>query len=135
MSQSTTNGYFGGYMGKRQPAGRLETKKCVQKMYTLRGRIEGKSLEAQERAASARMVTDLEMSSTLRGAVELFNLARGSIVWMWNYREALALNTSALFLQHLGLVFAHRGVHLHTQTFMVSDHSVTLGTFCHHSNL
>ena len=28
-SQATTNGYFGGYMGKRQPAGILEAKKCV----------------------------------------------------------------------------------------------------------
>ena len=50
-------------------------------------------------------------------------------------QRALALNTSALSLQRLVLVFAHRGVHLHTQIFMVSDHSVTLGTFCHHSNL
>ena len=75
-AQATTNGYFGGYIGKRQPAGKLETKKCVHKMHILRGRMEGKSQQAQERAASARMITDLEMGSTLRGAVELFNLAK-----------------------------------------------------------
>ena len=35
-TQVVTNGYFGGYIGKRQPAGTLETKKCVDKLFTLR---------------------------------------------------------------------------------------------------
>ena len=69
-TQTICNGYFGGYIGKRQPAGSLETKKCVDKLYTLRGKLQGKGRAAQLRAASGRLVTDLEMNSTYRGAVE-----------------------------------------------------------------
>ena len=75
-AQAATNGYFGGYIGKRQPAGKLETKKCVDEMLTLRARQAGKSFAQQQRAVSARMITDIEMNGTLRGAVEVFNLAR-----------------------------------------------------------
>ena len=35
-TQVVTNGYFGGYISKRQPAGTLETRKCVDKLLTLR---------------------------------------------------------------------------------------------------
>ena len=35
-AQANTNGYFGGYIGKAQPAGHMEIKKCIDKMYTLR---------------------------------------------------------------------------------------------------
>ena len=41
-TQATTNGYFGGYIGKRQKAGQMETKKCIDKMYTLRQRNQNK---------------------------------------------------------------------------------------------
>ena len=75
-TQTICNGYFGGYIGKRQPAGSLETKKCVENLYTLRAKQQGKGKAAQLRAASGRLVTDLEMNSTYRGAVELFNLCR-----------------------------------------------------------
>ena len=75
-TQTTTNGYFGGYIGKRQPAGALETKKCGDKLYTLRDRSRGKGKAAQLRAVSGRMITDLEVNSTYRGAVEVFNLCR-----------------------------------------------------------
>ena len=75
-TQSTTNGYFGGYIGKRQPAGALETRKCMDKLFTLRAKIRGKGQAAQLRAVSGRMITDVEMNSTYRGAVEVFNLAR-----------------------------------------------------------
>ena len=75
-AQTVTNGYFGGYVGKRQPAGTLEIKKCVDKMLTLRTKIQGRGAAAQVRAASGRLVTDLEMNSTFRGAVELFNFTR-----------------------------------------------------------
>ena len=71
-TQTVTMGYFGGYIGKRQPAGTLETKKCVDKLFTLREKIKGRGQAAQLRAASGRMVTDLEMNSTYRGAVEVF---------------------------------------------------------------
>ena len=65
------NGYFGGYNGKRQPGGSLETKRCVDKLFTLRSRMVGQSKAAQLRAASGRLITDIEMNGTLRGAVEL----------------------------------------------------------------
>ena len=73
---TVTNGYFGGYIGKRQPAGTLETKKCVDKLFTLRAKIQNRGKSAQLRAASGRLITDLEMNSTYRGAVEVFNLCR-----------------------------------------------------------
>jgi hypothetical protein len=75
-AQSVINGYFGGYIGKRQPAGAFELKKCVDKLFTLRTRYQGKGKAAQLRAASGRLITDLEMNSTYRGAVEIFNLCR-----------------------------------------------------------
>ena len=75
-TQSVVCGYFGGYVGKRQPAGALETKKCVDKLFTLRGKIAGHSKAQQVRSVSQRLITDLEMNSTYRGAVEVFNLCR-----------------------------------------------------------
>ena len=75
-TQVVTNGYFGGYIGKRQPAGSLETQKCVDKLFTLRAKIQGRGAAAQLRASSGRLVSDLEMNSTYRGAVEIFNLCR-----------------------------------------------------------
>ena len=44
--QVVTNGYFGGYIGKRQPAGTLETKKCVDKLFTSRAKIQGRGRAA-----------------------------------------------------------------------------------------
>ena len=73
--QSTRNGYFGGYINKRQLVGSLETKKCVDKMYTLRDRIRGRSEQDKLRAVTGRMITDIEMNGTIRGAVEVYNLA------------------------------------------------------------
>ena len=73
-AQAQTNGYFGGYIGKRQRAGKLETKKCVDKMHVLRNKNEGKSEFEQQRAVSGRMITDIETNGTLRGAVEQYNL-------------------------------------------------------------
>ena len=49
-TQATTNGYFGGYISKRQPVGHFETKKCVDKMYTLRAKQQG-ATEAQAQRA------------------------------------------------------------------------------------
>ena len=74
--QSVTNGYFGGYIGKRQPTGSLEFKKCIDKFCTLRSKMAGQGKTAQLRAASQRLMTEIEMNSTYRGAVEVFNLCR-----------------------------------------------------------
>ena len=73
-TQTVTNGYFGGYIGKQQPAGNLETRKCIDKLFTLRAKIEGKGKAKQLRACSGRLITELEMNTTYRGAVEIFNL-------------------------------------------------------------
>ena len=75
-AQSVTNGYFGGYIGKRQPTGKLEVRKCMEKMQRLRMKIATRSHASQVRAASGRLMTELEMNSTFRGAVEVFNLCR-----------------------------------------------------------
>ena len=49
----------------------METKKCVDKLLTLRAKIQGRGTAAQVRASSGRLITDLEMNSTYRGAVEV----------------------------------------------------------------
>ena len=74
LSQSTRNGHFGGHISKRQMVGHLETKKCIDKMYTLRARTAGATEAQRRRAVSGRMITVVEMNGTVRGAVELFNL-------------------------------------------------------------
>ena len=73
-TQSQRTGYIGGYMNKRQRAGRLEARKCIDKMHALRARVEGKSEYQQQRAVSGRLITDIEMNGTMRGAVEEHNL-------------------------------------------------------------
>jgi hypothetical protein len=42
----------------------------------LRHKIQSQSQTAKQRAVSGRMITDLEMNGTYRGAVEIFNLCR-----------------------------------------------------------
>ena len=74
--QSVTRGYFGGYIGKRQPGGGTELKKCLDKLCRLRLKTKSHSKAAQLRAASGRLMTELEMNSTYRGSVEVFNLCR-----------------------------------------------------------
>ena len=44
-------------------------------MYTLRQRSMGKSEKDKFRAVTGRMITDIEMNGTIRGSVEVFNLA------------------------------------------------------------
>ena len=69
-TQAQINGYFGGYISKRQKIGNLEARKCIDKMYVLRERKANESDLQKRRAVSGRMVTDIEMNGTLRGAVE-----------------------------------------------------------------
>lgn len=73
-AQTQTNGYFGGYQVKIQPAGRYDLKKCVDKMHILRERTKCLPASDKVRAVTRRMLTDLECRGTLRGAVEVFNL-------------------------------------------------------------
>ena len=72
--QSQRNGYFGGYICKRQRIGKTEIRKCINKMQKLRELNHDKSQYQQQRAVSGRMITDIEMNGTVRGAVEEFNL-------------------------------------------------------------
>ena len=73
-TQTMATGYFAGYIVKVQPCGRYELKKCTDKMYSLRERIQMRTTGDQARAATRRMLTDLEQKGVLRGAVECFNL-------------------------------------------------------------
>ena len=50
--QAATNGYVGGYIGKRQPSGKLETKESGDKMHVLREKLTNKSAAAQLRAVT-----------------------------------------------------------------------------------
>ena len=34
-----TNGYFGGYIGKGQPAGQMEIKKCIDEMHAIQDKL------------------------------------------------------------------------------------------------
>ena len=75
-TQSATNRCSGGYVGKRQPIRSLETRKYVDKQFSLRANMAGKSQTRQLRAASGRMVIGMEMNNTCRGAAEVLNLCR-----------------------------------------------------------
>jgi hypothetical protein len=112
-TQTQINGYFGGYIGKRQPAGAMEFKKCVNKLFTLRAKMAGQSKASQLRAASGRLVTELEMNSTYRGAVEVFNLCR-------NLREGDVLFAECIrtFNEHTmdARAWMHRLETLHMRT-------------------
>ena len=74
-AQAAANAYFAGYIAKRQPCGRFEAKKCISIMYELRKRKMEATEGAKLRAASGRVITDLEMNGTVWGAVEECNLA------------------------------------------------------------
>ena len=105
------NGYLGGYIGKRQPGGSMETRKCVKNLHTLRTRNLSKGKASQFRAASGRLITDIEMNSTYRGAVELFNLARNL-----NERDVLFAECIRTFNEHTvdGRAWLYRLESLHS---------------------
>ena len=54
-AQSVTNGYFGGYIGKRQLTGKLEVSKCKDKMQRVRMKIPTRSHASQVCAASGSL--------------------------------------------------------------------------------
>ena len=131
--QATRNGYFGGYINKRQPAGDLETKKCVDKMYTLRQRSMGKSEKDKFRAVTGRMITDIEMNGTIRGSVEVFNLASNlhdnDVLFAefirtfatrdvdgraWQHRMAVELQTTETTTGYISLIPATTRPHVRT---------------------
>ena len=58
--KNISDGYFGGYIGKRQPCRKAELTKCINQMYNLRNNINDKDASAQNRAVSDRMITDLD---------------------------------------------------------------------------
>ena len=74
QTQALRNGYFGGYICKHQKIGKFEARKCIEEMQKLRELHKYKSEYQQKRAVSGRMITDIEMNGTVRGAVEEFHL-------------------------------------------------------------
>ena len=73
----------------------METRKCVKNLHTLRTRNQSKGKAAQLRAASGRLITDIEMNSTYRGAVEIFNLSRNL-----NEKDVLFAECIRTFKEH-----------------------------------
>ena len=94
-AQSVSLGYFGGYIGKAQPTGQLEMQKCIKKLESLREKLQGKTRQQELRNVSGRAITDLEMCSTLRGAVEVHNLCRNL-----NHRDVLFAECIRTFTEH-----------------------------------
>ena len=74
LTFSRINGYFGGYMAKPPKSATVETKKCFKKLHTYKERQKGSTQKQLARAVSGRMITDVEMNGTTRGAVEGVNL-------------------------------------------------------------
>ena len=56
--------------------GQLEMQKCINKLDSFRTKLQGRTRQQELRNVSGRAMTDLEMCSTLRGAVEVHNLCR-----------------------------------------------------------
>ncbi|CAE7035443.1 esrp2 [Symbiodinium sp. CCMP2592] len=73
--QAVVSGYFGGYLQKTQKLGKRDMQACVQKMNDLHEANAARSLAKGARLVTGRMITDLEMAGTLRGAVESVHLA------------------------------------------------------------
>ena len=75
-AQSMTCKYFGGYIGKKQPSGQFDYKRCQANLQSLRNRCQEKSAAKALRLAAGRMCSDFETGSARRGAVELTWLSR-----------------------------------------------------------
>ena len=123
-TQSLINGYFGGYIGKRQKIGQLETKKCIDKMYTLRERDKGRSAKQQHRAVTGRMLTDIEMNGTARGQVEEFNLAANlkssDILWQEFIRTFQTCSVDGQRVLHKLAIEEQRIKETHASVFILA---------------
>ena len=101
----------------------METRKCTNKLFRLRAKMQGESTASQLRAVSGRLITELEMNSTNRGAVEVFNLAR-------NLREGDVLFAECIrtFKEHTidGRSWMHR---LETSTSQLQERTEALREF------
>ena len=75
--------------------GYLEMQKCIKKLDSLKERVQGKTRQQELRNVSGRAITDLEMCSTLRGAVEVHNLCRNL-----NSRDVLFAECIRTFTEH-----------------------------------
>ena len=94
-TQTQTRIYFGGYIGKGQPTGTKEMQKLIRNAEVLHEKLNGSSAQQSLRAVSSRLATDLEMGSTLRGAVEIQNLCRNL-----NERDVLQAECIRTFTEH-----------------------------------
>ena len=89
LKQSRVSGYFGGYIGKPQKVGKLETKKCIDKMYASKSRNQGKT----ERA----IISDLQVG---RGVAPRIKSREGLLIFqlfdLTPYTEGIAEGTDLL---------------------------------------
>ena len=69
--------------------------RCMENADLLQEKMEGKNPQQTQRAVSGRLATDLEMSSTLRGAVGIQNLCRNL-----NSRDVLFAECIRTFTEH-----------------------------------
>ena len=67
-AQVATNCYYDGCIGKVQPAGHMEIRRCIGKMHVVQERLAsvGKVLRQQQRVVSGRAVTDSEVNGVYR---------------------------------------------------------------------
>ena len=70
-------------------------KRCMNNVDLLQENLEGKSPQQSLRAVSGRLATDLEMGSTLRGAVGIQNLCRNL-----NSRDVFFAECIRTFTEH-----------------------------------
>ena len=76
--QVFTNGYFGGYVDKRQLAGRLERTRCIEMLFTLRAKTSGKGHGVQLQASSPQECSTDCRSGSLNGG-SLVKLLQGLV--------------------------------------------------------
>ena len=69
QSHNQRNAYFCGDICKQQKIGKLEARRCIEKLLRLRELHKERSEYQQHRAVSGRLITDIEMNATIHGAI------------------------------------------------------------------
>ena len=69
QSRNQRNAYSCGNICKQQKYGKLEARRCIEKLLRLRELHKERSEYQQHRAVSGRLITDIEMNATIHGAI------------------------------------------------------------------
>ena len=79
QAQTTTQGYFTGYLHKAQPIGLYELKKCIDKQHVLRERLHERSASQRDQALlhASHMRTQVEPCARFAHACERDNFLGG----------------------------------------------------------